>query len=70
MTRPYIKARPWTWRDRDGNQTPGVALMHGGSVKAHLTPNEARALADRLHDLTDAAGNPEQPLPSTTAEQE
>ncbi|WP_028280264.1 hypothetical protein [Arthrobacter sp. H5] len=70
MTRPYIKARTWTWRDRDGNQTPGIALMHGGSVKAHLTYAEALRMADRLVDLTDAAGNPEQPLPSTTAEQE
>jgi hypothetical protein len=35
-----------------------------------LTYTEARTLADRLHDLVDAAGNPEPPLPTTEAEQE
>lgn len=53
MNRPYVKARSWTWKDADANQTPGVALMHGFSVKAHLTPDETRALADQLHDLAD-----------------
>lgn len=70
MTRPYVKALPWTWRDADGSSTPGVALMQGRTVRAHLTPAEARTLADRIHDLTDAAGNPEPALPTTDAEQE
>ncbi len=70
MSRPYIRARPWTWKDRSGNETPGIGLMHGGSVKAHLTHAEARTLADLLHDLVDAAGNPEPELPATEAEQE
>lgn len=70
MTRPYIKARSWTWHDADGTSTPGVALMQGRTVRAHLTPAEARTLADRIHDLTDANGNPEPALPTTDAEQE
>lgn len=70
MTRPYVKARAYTWLDADGTATPGIALLQGRSVKAHLTPAEARTLADRIHDLTDAAGNPEEPLPTTEAEQE
>ncbi len=68
--RPYVKARPYTWLTPDGTGTPGVALMQGKTVRAHLTADEARNLADKLHDLTDAAGNPEQPLPTTHAESE
>lgn len=70
MSRPYLKARTYIWLDADGSATPGVALMQGRTVRAHLTPDEARTLADRIHDLTDAAGNPQPVLPSTTPEQE
>ncbi|WP_026548997.1 hypothetical protein [Arthrobacter sp. Br18] len=70
MTRPYIKARSWTWKDHFGTETPGIGLMHGGSVKAHLTHAEARTLADQLHDLVDAAGNSQPKLESTTPDQE
>lgn len=55
MSRPTIRARRWIWKDADGTHTPGIGLVHGTSVKAHLTPGEARALADRLHDLADTA---------------
>ncbi|GAA3681925.1 hypothetical protein GCM10023081_20020 [Arthrobacter ginkgonis] len=68
MTRPYLKARTRTWRDKDSTATPGIALMRGPSVQAHLTYLEARTLADRIHDLCDAAGNPEEPLPTTSPE--
>lgn len=54
MTRPYLTVRAYVWRDRDGSQTPGFALMHGRDLKAHLTHAEARTLADQLHDLADA----------------
>lgn len=67
--RPYLTARPYTWKSKD-TETPGIGLMYGGQIRAHLTPEEARTLADRLHDLVDAAGNPEPVLPSTNAEQE
>lgn len=70
MSRPYLKARAYIWLDADGTGTPGVALMQGRTIRAHLTPDEARTLADRIHDLTDAAGNPEPALPTTPAEQE
>ncbi|WP_426986546.1 hypothetical protein [Pseudarthrobacter sp. Y6] len=60
--RPKLSARPYVWKSKDGSGTPGVGLFQGGAVKAHLTPNEARTLADRIHDLTDAAGNPEPAL--------
>ncbi|MET3718322.1 hypothetical protein [Arthrobacter sp. UYEF21] len=69
--RPYLTARPYVWLAADGTGTPGVALMNGRRrIKAHLNADEARTLADTLHDLIDAAGNPEQPLPTTHAESE
>ncbi|WP_426998176.1 hypothetical protein [Pseudarthrobacter sp. N5] len=55
MTRPSVKPRRWTWKDAEGIHTPGIALMQGRSVKAHLTITEARAFADRIHDLCDEA---------------
>lgn len=68
--RPYLTTRYWEWRDEEGNATPGIGLFRGRSLHAHLTYEEARRAADRMHDLVDAAGNPEPPLPTTDAEQE
>ena len=68
--RPFVTAKKWAWLEDGGKRTPGIGLMRGGTVSAHLTPAEARTLADRLHDLADAAGNPEPKLPTTEAEQE
>ena len=68
--RPYVKAQKYVWLSSDGTGTPGVALMQGKKVRAHLTAAEAASLADRLIDLTDAAGNPEPQLPTTFAESE
>lgn len=53
MSRPYLNVRRWEWRDQDGNATPGIGLWRGKSLKAHLTPDEARQLADTLHDHAD-----------------
>jgi hypothetical protein len=53
--RPYVKVRRWEWRDADGIKTPGVGILRGQAVVAHLTPDEARRMADRLHDMADAA---------------
>lgn len=58
--RPYLKIRRWTWLNDDGSKTPGVALHKTGEVLAHLTPEEARAVADKLHDYADQT---EQELP-------
>lgn len=68
--RPHLTAQKRVWLDADGTRTPGIGLMRGANVHAHLTPLEARKLADRLHDLADAAGNPEPVLPTTEAERE
>ena len=51
--RPYVKVRKYTWKDRAGNEVPGLSLW-GRNLVAHLTYDEARSLADRLHDLVDA----------------
>lgn len=57
MTRPYLKPRNWAWKAPDGTGTPGVGLFHGQYLKAHLTPTEARKLADKLHDMADQLDN-------------
>jgi len=51
--RPFIKVRYWTWRDHARNATPGVGIFTGNQIQAHLTPAEARNLADKLHDMAD-----------------
>lgn len=52
MSRPYLKARFWTWK-ADGTEIPGIGLMYGNKIRAHLEPAEAYALANRLVDLAD-----------------
>lgn len=51
--RPYLKLRAYTWKAADGTETPGVALTYCNQIRAHLTPAEARTMADKLHDLAD-----------------
>lgn len=51
--RPFLTVKPYTWRAPDGTRTPGIALRYGGLIRAHLTPAEARAMADQLHDYAD-----------------
>lgn len=51
--RPKVKVRPRVWKNGDGTELPGVAIYGGAGLQAHLTPNQARAMADRLHDLAD-----------------
>ncbi|MFJ6453781.1 hypothetical protein [Paenarthrobacter sp. NPDC091669] len=51
--RPHIRARKYAWKDKAGNETPGISLW-GRNLAAHLTYDEARRLADKLHDLVDA----------------
>lgn len=53
--RPYI-GKVWhsTWTDRKtGEQTPGISMGGASGLAAHLTPDEARTLADQLHDLAE-----------------
>ncbi|WP_425456047.1 DUF6907 domain-containing protein [Arthrobacter echini] len=51
--RPYLYPKLWEWRDQQGNCTPGISLNYGKTLRAHMTPDEARAFADQLHDLAD-----------------
>lgn len=51
--RPFLSIKRYAWKDPDGTETPGVALKYGAQIKAHLTPEECRAMADKLHDLAD-----------------
>lgn len=52
-----VRARRYYWIDKTTQQhVDGIALMQrsGGRVVAHMTAQQARAMADRLHDLADA----------------
>ncbi|GAA4374131.1 hypothetical protein [Paeniglutamicibacter cryotolerans] len=51
--RPQAKLRIRDWLDKDGTRTPGIAIMHAGKVLAHMSPSEARAIADQIHDYAD-----------------
>jgi hypothetical protein len=53
--RPYI-GRIWqhTWKDRaTGEHTPGIVLGAAHGIAAHLSADEALALADQLVDLAE-----------------
>lgn len=51
--RPFAQVRNWTWKHQDRSETPGIGIFHGNRIQIHLTPAEARAMADRLHDMAD-----------------
>ncbi|QHK18818.1 hypothetical protein GU243_02420 [Pseudarthrobacter psychrotolerans] len=53
IKRPWLLAKPVTWKARDQIRIPGIGLFRRDAMQAHLTPDEARALADRLHDMAD-----------------
>ena len=46
--RPQAKLFKRPWLDKDGTRTPGIALMHGAKVIGHMTPAEARSIAEQL----------------------
>lgn len=52
--RPYITVRKRAWLDAGGTRTPGIGLMRGRTVCAHLTPSDALALADQIVDMAEA----------------
>lgn len=52
--RPRLKLRPYIWKSEDKTETPGIGLMHGLKVRAHLSPAEAYAMANRLVDIADS----------------
>lgn len=51
--RPTVQPRLYAWKDKAGNETPGIGLWGRRILAAHLTDTEARSLADKLHDLAD-----------------
>ncbi len=59
--RPKVYPRCWAWKDADRNETPGVGIFRGHSLQAHLTPTEARTLADKLHDMADQVDSQKEP---------
>lgn len=63
MNRPYIgRIRRFNWLSRTtGNYIKGIGMWHGKRLMAHLTPTEAKQLADRLVDLAELIEGQEQP---------
>ena len=59
MRRPKLTARKWEWRSPTGN-IAGIGLMRGYHLNAHLTPDEAITLANRLVDLAEQMQHQEQ----------
>lgn len=52
-TRPTIRVTRYIWLDPDRHGLRGIALRRGNHILAHYTADEARHLADTLHDLAD-----------------
>jgi hypothetical protein len=56
MGRPKPRrVRPYIWRDREGNETRGIAVssrVH--PIAVHLTIAEAVALADSIVDMVES----------------
>jgi len=52
--RAGVYLRKYFWRLEGEPDIAGVGLFQGERMICHLTPAEARATADRLHDLADA----------------
>ncbi|RBL99395.1 hypothetical protein C1H84_15550 [Glutamicibacter soli] len=51
---PYIgSVRIQEWITKDKQRINGIQLRGAWGLAAHLTPGEARTLADTLHDLAD-----------------
>lgn len=55
MKHPGVTARRYAWKEQDRSETPGIALWGKSGITAWLTYTDARAIADRLHDLADTA---------------
>lgn len=53
IKRPKVHPQPVTWRAANKVRIPGIGLMRGANILAHLTPSECYALAIRLVDLAD-----------------
>lgn len=53
MKRPSrVHVRPYVWLNGD-RRHPGIGVLSGPRILAHLNADQARHLADQLHDLAD-----------------
>jgi hypothetical protein len=53
---PKLRIRVWTWDRGTPREIPGIGLYGpGGQVIAHLSYQQAREAADRIHDFCDKA---------------
>ena len=54
--KPHVRVIRRRWVDKATQaRSEGIAVVNkaDGKTLAHLTPTQARAMADRLHDLSD-----------------
>jgi len=59
---PFIgSARIRDWITKDKQRIKGIQLRGAHGIAAHLTAQEARELADTLHDLSDKLEQPSLP---------
>lgn len=64
--RPYAKVYPYTWMHGD-QPTAGIVFRNGFRPFLHVTPEEARQLADKLHDMADTLDTEPAPSPAQHA---
>lgn len=67
---PYVgsvKIQDWITKDRQ--RIKGIQLRGASGIAAHLTADEARELADTLHDLSDRLEAPQRLIQRPTAPQ-
>lgn len=50
---PYVSVRPWVRRTPGEPDVPGLGVFRLARMVIHLTHDEARTLADQLHDSVD-----------------
>lgn len=62
--RPSAHAKKYNWQTPQGETIPGIALMHRHKVLAHMTPAEARSIAEQLLRYADQENPNEEINPS------
>ncbi|BCT76932.1 hypothetical protein SCMU_27740 [Sinomonas cyclohexanicum] len=55
-----VTADHYVWGRNEPTPQPGIAIKRGGYIVAHLGYDDARSLADSIHDLVDEHETEEQ----------
>lgn len=49
-----LRAKPYTWKEPDGSEKYGIAILCGNQLFRFLTPEQAISLANKLADAVEA----------------